>query len=239
MLRVGICDDEINICAEIEAIIHRYMKVNNCKIIIDVFYSAEKLMNHMKNEGTYDLIFLDIEMQKVSGIDLGKSIRDEWRDEVTKIVYISWNRGYALDLFQIRPLDFMIKPIESERVFFNIEKTLELLDLQTEYFLYQTENVRKKIPVNDILYFESANRLIHMMTVSGDVEFYGKLEEISERLDSKYFWRIHKSYLINYAHGDNFDYKSVVMDDGRALPISQSQRKSMRELQRNLIAGGE
>ena len=196
-------------------------------------------MSHLKIEGGYDLIFLDIEMQKMSGIELGKLIRNERRDELTKIVYISWNRGYALDLFQVRPLDFIIKPIDPDRVFFNVEKTLELLNRQTQYFMYQSDNVRKKMPVNDILFFESANRLIRMFTVSGVVEFYGKLEEISERLDSKYFWRIHKSYLINYVHGDKFDYKSVLMNNDRELPISQSQRKTVRELQRNLIAGGE
>lgn len=60
----------------------------------------------------FDIVFLDIELPKISGIDIGKKIRDEMHDETTKIVYISGKDSYAMGLFDVRPLNFLIKPIK-------------------------------------------------------------------------------------------------------------------------------
>ncbi len=62
----------------------------------------------------FGLIFLDIEMQYVNGIEAGKIIREKMKDELTKIVYISGSDNYAMELFQVRPLDFLIKPISKD-----------------------------------------------------------------------------------------------------------------------------
>ncbi|MEL7568552.1 MAG: response regulator [Dehalobacterium sp.] len=79
---------------------------------IEVFFSGEKLYQFICEGACFDIVFLDIELPKISGIDIGKKIRDEMHDETTKIVYISGKDSYAMGLFDVRPLNFLIKPIK-------------------------------------------------------------------------------------------------------------------------------
>lgn len=233
MLNIAICDDEMEICSGLETMITNYMNTSGIKMNIDVFYSGDTLSSHLKDIGTYDLIFLDIEIGESSGIEIGKSLRDDKKDELTKIVYISWKSGYAMDLFQIRPLNFLVKPVEQAQVISCIDKCLELLGEQSEYFLYKKDNKVKKIATRDILYFESANRVIKIHKQDVVEEFYGKLDEIATELNELYFWRIHKSYLINSHHATIVELKKITMRNNKVLPISQPNRTIIRTLQRN------
>lgn len=89
MFKIAICDDEPIICSYIEKIIHDYSKSIAESIEVEVFFSGEELYKYLKNEINFDLIFLDIELSKLNGIDLGKKIREEMKNEIAQIVYIS------------------------------------------------------------------------------------------------------------------------------------------------------
>ena len=236
--RIGICDDEIDVCASIETMIEGYAIKTGEQFYMDVFYSGESLLRQFEQGIMYDLIFLDIEMPGISGIDLGSMLRVKYQNELTKIVYMSWMSQYALDLFQVRPLDFLVKPFTKERVIANIDKAQELLTNQTQFFIYKIEKNFHKLPVYQIRYFKSDNRLIVIHSTEGDISFYDKLEKVEDRLDNTYFWRIHKSYIVNYQHISVFEYKRIYLDDGTELPISQAFRKNIRERHQKLIIKG-
>lgn len=89
MFSIAICDDQRAICSEIEKIILDYQELTLQKIQIEVFYSAEKLSTFMEHVHKFDLIFLDIEMEGLNGLDLGRKIREEMDNQITQIVYVS------------------------------------------------------------------------------------------------------------------------------------------------------
>lgn len=237
MYKIAICDDDSLICSKLEKLILDYRKDKNIPLEVEVFYDGASLKENIQTIGTFDIIFLDIEMEELSGIELGKYVRS-LNDELTKIVYISSKQGYAMDLFQVRPIDFMVKPIEQKLVYKNLDKCIELIGEQTQYLFYKIDQDTMKIKVNEILYFESENRVIHMHTLDGIIDFYGKLEEITTRLDPKYFWRVHKSYIINYMHVKRFRYTDLDMENGTTLRISQTYRKEIRDLQNKIMNKG-
>lgn len=112
MLRIAICDDEITICSHIENIIMEYSKY----FVIKVFYTGEQLVDYIEQGNKFDLIFLDIELNLLNGIQVGKKIRQDMNDYITKIVYISGKNCYDRELFDVQPLNFIPKPIIKKKL---------------------------------------------------------------------------------------------------------------------------
>lgn len=93
------------------------------------------------HDGThFDLIFLDIEL--MNGITAGKKIRDELCDEKIYAVFISGKQEYAMELFDVRPLHFLVKPIEKKQVVGIVNKATELSKTHYDYFEFQTDNAQ-------------------------------------------------------------------------------------------------
>jgi DNA-binding LytR/AlgR family response regulator len=231
MFRVAVCDDEKEICSNIENIIWEFNKTIKERIEVDVFYSGESLYSEIQVGTSFDLIFLDIELRSISGIDIGRKIRDEMKNEIVLIVYISGKVSYAMDLFEVRPMNFLIKPIQDGKIIKVLKKGLELTNKFSHVFSYKQGRriVRKEI--KEIIYFESMDRQIRMVTIDGDEIFYGTLKEVSEQVDKYNFISCHKSYLINYRHVAEFQYEQLTMTNKEVIPISQPQRKFVREYQ--------
>ncbi|MCK5762502.1 MAG: LytTR family transcriptional regulator, partial [Clostridiales bacterium] len=86
-----------------------------------------------------------------------------------------------------------------------------------------------------ILYFRSLNRKIIIHSVDGEIDFYGNMEELLQKINEEYFWRIHKSYIINYMQVKKIEYTDAVMNNGEILPISQRYRVDIRNRQRSML----
>lgn len=231
MFRIGICDDEVAICSQIEKVILNYQKTTTQEMQIEVFYSAEKLNTFMVHEHNFDLIFLDIEMKGLNGLDLGRKIREEMDNQITQIVYVSGKDSYFRDLFEVRPMHFLSKPVEPDKVIKDIELAMKLTNRLGGLFSYKRGSDTHKLPIKNIIYFQSVNREIRIVTTTGEELFYGKLHDVFHQVAKYRFINIHKSYIINYEHVANFKYDEVLMSNSACLPISQLKRKEVRGLQ--------
>lgn len=239
MIKIAICDDEKEICSKVESTILRFAEEEKIKVEINVFYLAQKLLEHMKNDHRFDLIFLDIEMEQLTGIELGNLVRNEFNDDDTRIVYISWNEGHAMDLFRIRPYHFLVKPIEDHRN--DIKKIIrdvnEILVRDKQFYCYQVGKQFAKEHYANILFFSSENRVVKMHTLQGDVVFYAKLDQVESDVEGKVFLRIHKSLLINTRHVKRFLGTEVEMDNGMILEISKKYRDGVNLFAMNIWEG--
>lgn len=155
MFKVAICDDNEAICSEIENILENFFSTELIQYEIDSFSSGEELLGELKSNEKYDLIYLDIELAELNGIVVGRYIREELLDDFTQIVFISAKPSYALELFQVRPMNFLVKPFTDKQVVDALQKTLELQGRQTRIFLYKSGKIETRIPYKDIMYFSS------------------------------------------------------------------------------------
>ncbi|WP_350344633.1 LytTR family DNA-binding domain-containing protein [Proteinivorax tanatarense] len=232
MFSVGICDDEISICDEIERSINKYIEMNNVDIKVEKFTSGKELYIEIKKGAKFDLIYLDIEMKQMDGIMLGERIRNEMDDYITKITYISGKNGYECRLFDVQPLHFLKKPLEEDKIIDSLKLALKLTDYFGGFFSFKKGHELYKLSLKEIIYFESVNREIKIVTSSGKKHYYyGTMEEVFSRVIKHQFIRIHRSYIINYHHASKLKYEKVVMSNREELPISQSRRKEVRQLQ--------
>ncbi len=230
MLKIAICDDEQIVCADIEKNILDFKKESGLDLEVEVFNSGIDLLKFIENENTFDLIFLDIEMQDLNGIQVGIKLRNELEDYVTKIVYISSKDNYDRQLFEVQPMHFLSKPIDKEKIIADIKLALKILGKNGGVFSYKIGHSVHKIPIKDILYFESMDREIKLVSIKGTVYFYDTIEAVLSQVSSFQFIQIHRSFIINYAYVSKFRYEEVIMQNGERLLISQRRRKDVRDL---------
>ncbi len=228
MFRVAICDDNQAICFDIEKIILDYQKNCSEKIDILVFSSGEELYRFIKEGQVFDLIFLDIELKKLDGIEVGRMIREELNDNIVQIVYISAKQDYAIELFENRPLNFLVKPICHEKIIKNLSFAMKLQKNNNLFFEFSYNYTSYKILYKEIIYFASDDKKIRVITINGEHEYYGKLSELEIQIKEKDFIKIHKSHLVNYRYIVEASYEKVKLANGQTLNISQAYRKEVR-----------
>ena len=166
MVKIAICDDEQAICSQIEKILLDYSKRTCLEIDIEVFYSGEELYRYIELGHVFDLIYLDIEMELMNGVEVSKKIRNSMKDHKTEIVYISGKDGYDRQLFDVQPLHFIPKPINSEKIIEGLNLAMVRADRLGGFFTYKKTIETYKVLVKDIVYFESINREIKILTIN-------------------------------------------------------------------------
>lgn len=227
MYYIGICDDEKGTCAELENIICDYMDANGLEVDISVWYKGESLCRFLEKESILDILFLDIELVSTNGIQVGKFIREELENMETVIIYISSKSSYAMNLFRIQPLDFLIKPLMKEEIEDVLSRSISLYERKNQIFQYRIKGYIFKVPFKEIIYFSSQNKKIHITSKNRNMEFNGKLKDVAKSVPHN-FIMIHQSYIINLDYVMECSYEIVKMQDGSLLNISQPYRKAVR-----------
>lgn len=227
MYRIGICDDDKELCSGLEEQIYYTAKELSMKVEVEVWYSGESILSDLGKGVQLDLLFLDIELIQKNGISVGRYIRDEMEDIQTHIVYISAKQNYAMQLFRIQPLDFLVKPVSEEQIKEVLVRSIRQKQRLKNCFEYQKGSSVFRIPTKDIVYFMSMDKKIRLVTKDGEEEFYGKLKNIMEVLPAD-FMMIHQSYIVNQLYVSEYSYDCVKMSDGAVLSISKPYRKEIR-----------
>jgi len=207
----------------------------NISYVADTYLDGESLIRQLSSGVCYDLIFLDIEMSQLSGVQVGAAIRDIYQDELTQIVYISGKSEYALELFDSNPLNFLVKPISYNDIEKIFERFLRITGKWSDVFTYKYGHDTYKMKLKDIMYLESSGKKIIIHATGQKDEYYGSLEAAYESQLKKYgFLFIHKSYVVNYDHVAAFEYDRLTLSDKTTLPIGQARRKEIRNRQQEL-----
>lgn len=225
MLRIGICDDDEAFSLELERYLLEYARRKEIRIDAEIFVSAQALLENIQEQGIFDILFLDIELDESSGIEIGKQIRSDLKNETMQIVFVSAKEEYAMQLFDIRPMNFLVKPINVAKVAYIMDEYSRLFSFQNRFFTYHVGKREYKVNEQSIIYFQSEGKKIKMVLQDEIKEFYGKLSDVSEGLNEHIFCPIHKSYVINIRYVAEYTKDSIAMVNGERIPISQSMRK--------------
>ncbi len=228
MYNIGICDDEKDTCAQIADMVYEYGRKENVEIMVSVWNTGEALYQDLADKKPIDLLFLDIELVSTSGIQIGKRIRNELENPDISIAYISSKSSYALELFKIHPIDFLIKPVSAQDIWDTIDEALRLYRRGNTVFEYKANGYSCRLPHKYIIYFYSENKKINMVTKDSTVQFTGKIKDIIVILP-ECFIQIHQSYIINMNYISECSYETVKMSGGVELNISQPYRKMVRK----------
>ena len=183
------------------------------------------------NEKPIDLLFLDVELPSVSGIEFLKSLKYP-----PQVIFTTAHRHYAFDGFELGAVDYLMKPIKFERFMQAISRYHQLADTIHVDFrsggpcIFVRENKRViRIRLCDILYIEGLGEYVKINTVKRKVVTKMGMSEIAEKLPHRFFLRIHKSYTVCLAHVDAFTNSVVELGDV-CLPIGRSFKRNVMNI---------
>lgn len=228
MLRIAICDEDYIFIRKIEEYIGEIEEENlNMDFKVISFSSSVEFLEAINSGEIFDIIFIDIEMEKVTGIEIGKVIRTKFD---TVLVYIANTFQYFVELFSIKPFGFLRKPLkfsDFKHIFFVIYK--HIFDTNV-FYEFTSKRLSLRIKFRDIIYFKSNRRQITIYTINGNYDFNGKLSDVYSVAKNFDFMMIHKSYVVNYNHIMKISYDYVVMNNGDKIDISERKKKEIRKL---------
>ena len=229
MINVAICDDNIETTGKMDSILCNIAKKNFIPAETEVFWDGKHLVDAVETGIRFDIIFLDIEMEKEDGITAARKIREV--DKNVLIVYVTNYQSYMQESFSVRPFRFLVKPVDETQMAVCFEEAYEEISSADSYFRFSYQRLNHKVSIRDILYFESKKRKIYIITEKEMFELYGKLNDIEKSLKASKiaFLRVHQSFLVNYKHVDGLAYDFIVLDNGKRISISEDRRRLISE----------
>lgn len=227
-IQIAICDDDERFCEYFRDCLEAVNKKLNIECNVSVWHKGSELTEQLINKNRVDLLFLDIELEESNGVNIGKFIREKLLDFEIQLVYVSHEQGYAMQLFETEPMDFLVKPVDEERIEKILQRFLKRRTGTGKVFTFKEEHGAARIPYDSICYFQSMNHKVVIHTMEGQKEFYGKLADV-ENAAPDYFVRIHKSYLVNESFISRFHYDKVILRNDQKLAISRSYRNAVQE----------
>lgn len=227
MYQIGICDDDETFCWRTEEYIRLYCRKHSLQAETHIFNSGNRLLEYVEKERPFDLLLLDIEMDGLNGVSVGRKLRHNLANEVTQIVYVSIKSSYAMELFKVRPMDFLIKPVTMDDIIHIMDVYCRLFAHSINYFEFKNGKSTCKLDQQHIIYLQSKGKVVHINTIHGTEFFYGKLSDALKQLNSDNFFCVHKSYVINWNYVAEYRLDKILLSNRKSFQsASQSEASS-------------
>ncbi len=224
MLRIGICDDSADARIALRAALERALDRRKGEGTFFEFSSGEGLLRWVeKHAGELDLVFLDIEMGELDGMETARRLRSA--DEGLQLVFVTGYTDYVFDGYSVGALGYLMKPPQPDQLDEVLDRGLEArLRDGDKAFLCRSGETMYRIPKKSILYFASDRRQVSCVAAARTYTFYGKLDEV-ERAVGEGFVRVHQRYLVRSAAVDRLEGSQVFIGE-EALPVSRACRSA-------------
>lgn len=232
MLKIMICDDEKDIVERIEKLVQKYAKDHEMVFDIETFSRGEDLLFAFEEEGDHpDIIFLDVYMDGINGIETAEKIREMSMHPL--LIFLTTSKDFVFDAFDVRSFHYLIKQEADDA---RIREVLDAAVIEVEQkiddmFECNFGASKRSIPYKNIHYFEIYRRIMRVhYNYEESFDFYETMDNLASNLEAKGFLRIHRSYLVNMKHITLFETQSVRLSNGETLPIGKAYTKQVKEV---------
>ena len=231
-MKVAICDDDVIHCGKIEEYLLKISKKYiNLIIDIDVYQSGEEMLKATEAEEIRpQILFLDMEMVKMNGIETAKKIRKKDRNML--IIYVTSYDKYTMESFEVSPFRYLLKPVDFEKIEQIFSAAIdEILNNHASLF-FKRNNDQIQIHCEDIISIVSEKgRMLRVNTIEGSQQnlFYSKIKEGEKQLNPFIFLKINQGMIVNLQYVHIISNEEVHLSTGEILPISRSRKKAVKE----------
>jgi two-component system, LytTR family, response regulator len=209
-------------------------KIARLTISLSTTNSIEALVFLDRNKP--DIIFLDIEMPGMTGIELTRTLKAKWGNNMPKIVFTTGHADYALTGYEHGVADYLLKPVTFIRFKQCSDRIIDELDKQhtrtgtPSYFFIEDGGKKVKIPFEEIIYIKSEGNYLTIVSENRKKTIYRSLNTMQELLPGSRFFRVHKSYIaaIDRVHSVKGNELVVhVKQEERCLPIGVTYKENV------------
>lgn len=214
-MKILICDDEERYLNELKVHVEEYLRTHNIKAELFTTLNPKEIMD---SSFAFDLVFLDIQMPELNGIELAKELKN--RNNKVIFFFVTNFDEYLDEAMDLRIFRFFEKPFNVKRLYSSLDRAMEYIDESyVDLFLYNNGE-HQKILVDNIVYIKRENRKVILTTNSGN-EYITKesLEHWTEKLPNTFFYLVHKGFLVNLHYITKCSYTELYIDKVR-IPIA-------------------
>lgn len=235
MYRIAVVEDEQQYRDEVCQYIEQYATEHQLKFDVTTYTDGQEIVDDVQKH--YDIIFFDIEMTQLNGMDAAKAIRE--RDVNVVMVFITNMAQYAIEGYEVGALDFVLKPIDYYGFSFRMARALGRVQKKQGNleFAINTPGGIKKLDSNDIYYIEIENRFLVYHTAEGDFSQRGTLQSAEEMFQNYHFVKCNHWYLVNLKYVTEIE-ENIVHVAGSRLEISRRNRAHFLKEVTEYIGGG-
>lgn len=234
MLHIAVCDDEKLFADRIREIVHGYLLNKSVAHTIDCFSSGEQFIELNEGMKKYDVVFMDINMENMDGIETAKVMRAICPDIF--LVFVTAFINYTLDGYKVEAIRYVLKDYESmsDNIKEALDTIIDKMNIDVKSIKYDfVDGENKRVFLNDIMYVENSLHRIsfHLMEEGTEkiYNLYKKLDEIEADFDSEDLVRTHQSFLVNMQYALNVRRYVVTLENGMEIAISKQRYKKTKE----------
>lgn len=237
MLRIGICDDLADARLVLRSALERILERRKIQGQFFEFSSGETLLHwYDHHAGELDIIFLDMELHELDGMETARRLRAT--DTGLQLVFVTGYADHVFDGYSVGALGYLMKPPKQEQLEAVLDRAQAALVRELERaYICRSGDTHYRVPISNILYFASDRRQVQCVTEGRTYIFYGKLDAVAEELGAE-FIRVHQRYLVRAGAVDRMESGEVILQNGERLPVSRScQKSALLSLARSELEG--
>lgn len=223
MVKIGICDDEPEMRKPLRQILEQVLQLQGVEYLISESESGEELTAGISCLDI-DILFLDIEMRSLDGIETAKLLRRKGMKGI--IIFVTAYPDFVFQGYEVHAFHYILKPYRKEKIEEVLRQALHELDLSKErYFVIEQKARVIRIPLNQTIAFQSDRRKVEALLEEDFVAFYGRIDEVYRELPSC-FIRIHNRYIVNLNYVTTLEKDRCILGS-RSFPVSRAFRQEL------------
>lgn len=221
MIRIAIVEDDVDDRQYLQILLQRYSIENQTSFVLDEYENGDSLLKAEAID--YDIIFMDIELGEINGIQAAAEIRQ--RDKKVLIVFTTRLMKYAIQGYSVQATDYILKPLQYEKLKLEMDALCRMIKSKKKFIIIPTKKGLKKYTISQIYYVEVLGHHLYIHSKEGKEEVSGTLKKMEAELQMYDFVKCNKCYLVNleYVNGISEDMINV---DGNMLKMSRREKRN-------------
>lgn len=227
-LQIAICDDLEEERVILSRMLRNYARRQGLSLQVHFFVSGEELLQSVRRANACQVLFLDIYMPGISGVETARRLRAAGYG--ASIVFATTSTDHGVDSFEVRASDYLVKPFRQEEVDRALDWCLEHMPEPLRSLSVYAEREPQEFPLASVLYIEVLGHQSHIHTLRQTVVVRKSLDDLERAVDSPDFFRCHRSFLVNLNHAERIESSDFLMSDGARIPISSANLPRARNI---------
>ena len=228
MLKISICDDDLQSLKETEEYINSWCREKHIPAAVTTFDNGDALLSHFHADSP-DIIFLDIMMPLFSGMDAAREIRRH--NSAVKIIFLTSSPEFAVESYDVKASGYLLKPVVVQKMYDLLNDCIMTINKEPEHMIIRTMGGYQKIYLHTIECIEAQGRKVLFHLTSGESEeslstFSGYAESLTVEQG---FYKCHRSYIVYMPNIDHFNSAEIVTISGICVPVARGYSKSFKE----------
>ncbi|MBN2604648.1 MAG: response regulator transcription factor [Bacilli bacterium] len=226
-MRICLVDDDSTQLDYLKLIIQKWSNKQNVLTELSFYHSAEEMLFENHESYPFDLIILDIQMDKMNGIELAKKIRQT--DSHIILAFISGMADYVFDGYEVQATRYILKPVKEEMVEDLLHYVSTHIVKENRYLIISVSGELIKINYDDIIYFESMGHYITVHLENREYDYKYNISDLCFDLANADFIKTHRSYIVNLKYIEKIKRNECLLVQGMSVPLSRNSYQSVNK----------